>query len=174
MKKICRYLCLQQKMMGKDRTIAYYQLQSSRWTGFKNIWIRAVFKLGMRKDGDQNKWTRVKIQRTVGINFTSNFILWWKGILRTTAGINPNLSSQYSIKISSGSYWGEWKAVSVGARWGHGAVQLIKGPLGKELKRSSISIAAGLQTMLWFFMFLEHQRSRGRNKGGKESKIGRW
>lgn len=32
----------------------------------------------MRKDSDQNKWTGVKIQQTVSINFTSIFILWWK------------------------------------------------------------------------------------------------
>lgn len=115
----------------------------------------------MRKDDDQSKWTGVKIQQNVSINFTSIFISWWKGVLQTTAGINPNLSSQYSVKLWSSSYWGQWNAGSVGDGWGHRAVQLIKRPLGYQLKRSNISITAELQAMSWLLVFLEHMRIKG-------------
>lgn len=146
---------------GKAKTTAYYQLLSNRWAAVKNIWIRAILKLGMRKDSDQNKWTGVRIQWIVSINFTSTFILWWKGILWTTAGINPNLSSRYPIKIWSSSSWGQWKPGWVGAKWGHGAVQLVKRPIGSQLKRNTISIAVELWAMLRLFVLLEHLRIKG-------------
>lgn len=146
MKKICTYSHLEQGTMVKGKTITYGQLLRD-YQFLKNIWVRAVFELGTRKDTDQNKWTRVKIQPTVSINVTSVFISWWKGVLWTTAGTNPNSSSRYPIKMWSSSHWGQWNGASGGDGWGHGAVGLETAPLGYRLGGSGPSSNAGLAVL---------------------------